>query len=273
MKTQALQDLKQELHLSYSQLNTYLGCSLRYYFAYVCGCIPERVSVALPYGSGVHLALAVHYRAWMKGFQEPLSVLEDAFVNCFTLELETERVPVVFKKDMPDAEASIALGRSMLRAFYEQDELKDMEILGVELPLSAQLFSPEGVSQDLKLIGVIDLLVKKGGQIIPIDHKTAKNPYSQDTVDDDLQLTTYAYLLASNKFTLPTAEITAGFQVLRKIKAPKLEYYYSTRTAQDRKRLARVACTVLQAIDAGIFLPAKSWLCQDCGYSDRCKTW
>ena len=52
--------------------------------------------------------------------------------------------------------------------------------------------------------GIIDLLLKDAqGNIIAVDNKTAKQPYAQATVDEDLQLTSYAYLLASNKFVIP----------------------------------------------------------------------
>ena len=61
------------------------------------------------------------------------------------------------------------------------------------------------------LTGIIDLLLRdEQGNIIAVDNKTAKQPYSQATVDEDLQLTSYAYLLASNRYVLQRQMCIAG---------------------------------------------------------------
>ena len=41
--TQSLRVLRHQLHLSYSQINTYLTCSLRYFFQYMKGSAPEHI--------------------------------------------------------------------------------------------------------------------------------------------------------------------------------------------------------------------------------------
>ena len=59
--TQSLRVLRHQLHLSYSQINTYLTCSLRYFFQYVKGYGPEHTSSALALGSSIHASLARYY--------------------------------------------------------------------------------------------------------------------------------------------------------------------------------------------------------------------
>jgi putative RecB family exonuclease len=41
-QAQKLRDFRAELHISHSQIFTYLNCSLKYYFGYVEGRVPER---------------------------------------------------------------------------------------------------------------------------------------------------------------------------------------------------------------------------------------
>ncbi|WP_422698463.1 PD-(D/E)XK nuclease family protein [Desulfosarcina cetonica] len=48
---------------------------------------------------------------------------------------------------------------------------------------------------------------------------------------------------------------------------------HTARTAQDRKRFAKIANAVLAGIDAGIYMPQPNWMCSDCGYADACKAW
>jgi putative RecB family exonuclease len=274
-KTEALQDLKKELHVSHSQIFTYLNCSLKYRFMYVEARPQERVSIALPFGTAIHGSLERYYRTIKeKGAREPLSVLQELFEHSINLELDKEEVPIVFKKETPDRDAVIDMGNAMLEAFHESVNLTGFEILEIERPLSARLYTDEGQPTDLKLIGVLDLVLKdEAGRIIAVDNKTASKPYAQATVDDDNQLTCYAYLLAANRYVFPTAEVHCRFDVLRKLKTPKLEFYHTVRTADQRRRFAKLASAVLAGIENKTFIPQPSWMCADCPYQGACKTW
>ena len=59
----SLEEIRNELHVSYSQISTYLNCSLLYKFRYVENRPQEQVSIALPFGSAVHAAVALYYRS------------------------------------------------------------------------------------------------------------------------------------------------------------------------------------------------------------------
>ena len=197
-KNEALQEMKNELHVSHSQIFTYLNCSLKYRFMYVEARPQERVSIALPFGSSIHASLERYYRSLKeKGIKEPLGVLLNYFEHHINLEMDrTDGIPIVFKKETPDRDAVIDMGNAMLEAFHEGVNLSGFEILEIERPLSARLYTDEGQPTDLKLIGVLDLVLKdEAGRIIAVDNKTAAKPYAQATVDDDNQLTCYAYLL------------------------------------------------------------------------------
>jgi putative RecB family exonuclease len=274
-KRQALQEFKSELHISQSQIFTYLNCSLRYFLNYVRGLPPECISIALFFGSAIHAAIEMYYRSLKNsGHAEPLEAIIGRFEDCLGLDLDHADVPILFKKDMPDRDGAMAMGKAILKAFYESVDLKGMEIVGVELPLSATLYTDEGQPTDFKLIGVIDLLLMdENRELIVVDNKTAAKPMAQSTADDDNQMTAYSYLLASNKFVFPTAPLKCRFDLLRKLKKPKVEYVYTSRTAADRKRFAKISNAVLAGIDAKTFIPARSWMCGDCAYKKPCQNW
>jgi putative RecB family exonuclease len=274
-RSQALQLLTEELYISYSQIFTYLACSLKYKFQYVENRPHERISINLPFGSAIHIPLAQFYRGLKdKNTLEPISVLEELFEDSLSLDLDHTDIPVIYKKEAPDRKNVIQLGKSMLKSFYENLDLNGFEIVDVEIPLSARLYTDESEATDFMLIGIIDLiLMDEDRELIVVDNKTAVKAKNQSDVDDDLQFSAYSYLLASNRFTFPTATIKCRMDVLRKLKKPKLEHYHTTRTAEQRKRFAKMANAVLAGIDSRIFIPNKSWLCSDCQFINACQDW
>jgi len=274
-RNQALQLLKEGLHISYSQIFTYLACSLKYKFQYVENRSYERISVNLPFGGAMHIVVERYYRTLKeKNTTEPLKVLEELFEDCISLELDHTDIPVIYKKEAPDRKSVIQLGKVMLKAFYECVDLTNYEVVDVEVPLSARLYTDEATARDFQLIGIIDLLLMdEKRELIVVDNKTAVKPKNQRDVDNDLQFSAYSYLLASNRFTFPKSAIKCRMDVLRKLKTPKLEHYHTTRTAEQRKRFAKIANAVLAGIDNRIFIPNKSWLCSDCQFISACKAW
>ena len=273
--TQALQELKQELHISHSQIFTYLNCSLKYQFMYVEQRPQERTSIALAFGSAIHACVERYYQVLKdKRVLEPLGVLQELFNDHISLDLDHTNIPIIYKKETPDRKSVIEMGTAMLKAFYESVDLTDFEIVAIEAPLSAILYTDEKKATDMKVIGVLDLVLRdEHGKIIAVDNKTASKPYAQNTVDADIQLTCYSYLLASNRYVFPTADVHCRLDVLRKLKTPKLEHYSTIRTSEQRKRFAKLANAVLAGIDARVFIPCKSWLCGDCQYVSACKSW
>jgi putative RecB family exonuclease len=274
-KRQALQEFKSELHISHSQIFTYTTCSLRYFLKYVRGLPPERISINLPFGSAIHSAIEMYYRSLIdKGRAEPLQAIIGRFEDCLSLDLDHTDVPIIYKKDMSDRDGAMAMGKAVLKAFYESVDLSSFEIVEVEMPLSATLYTDEGRSTDFKLIGVIDLLLmNENRELIVVDNKTAAKPMAQSTADDDNQMTAYSYLLAANKFIFPTAPVKCRFDLLRKLQTPKIEHVHTSRTAQDRRQFAKIANAVLAAIEAQIFMPSRSWMCGDCSHSRECQSW
>ena len=271
----AMQQYQEQLHISHSQIFCYLACSLKYKFQYVEQRPKERISLALPFGKAIHSALERYYRSLMDGGTiVSLDLMETLFEESLTLELDNAEVPVMFKAEASDTASAIQMGNGLLKTFYDNIDLAGMEIVDVELPLSAPLYTDTGEKTDITLVGFIDLLLRDaGGNLLVVDNKTSKQKKSQIAVDDDLQMSAYAYLLAANSYVFPRAEVNCRFDVLRKLKTPTLEHYFTSRTAENRRRFAKIANSVLAGIDQRIFIPVKGWLCSDCSYADACSKW
>jgi len=264
-----------ELHISHSQISCYSSCSLRYLYRYVEAIKPESLSVSLPFGSAIHTALATYYRGIKNHHTETLEAVTDTFKTVFSLDVDGSEIPVTYTKSMTDKDSAIAMGVKMLETFYNSISIADYEVMDVELPLSATLYTSEGKPTDFKLVGIIDLLLKTpAGDLLVVDFKTASKSISQSAVNEDTQLSAYCYLLISNKFSHLTADIDCQYCVLLKTKESKIQQINTIRTRSDRRRFAKIANIVLAGIDAKIFMPTTvSWLCASCEYSTACKEW
>ena len=274
-RAQALTQIQNDLHISHSQISTWLDCPLLYRFRYVERRPPERVSIALPMGSAIHSAVELHYRTIKNhGLKAPIDALWERFETCLALELDAIEAPVIYKNGTPDRQSAIEMGKAMLTAFHAGTDLTGFEIVGVEVPLSATLYTEQGQPTDFKLVGIIDLILRHpSGRVLVVDNKTASKPMAQATADDDFQMTAYSYLLASNRYVVPHAQVEGRFDVLRKLKQPIVQTVQTVRTAQHRRRFAKLASQVLTAIDQRIYLPRPSWKCVDCAYANACGDW
>lgn len=270
---------EQHLHISYSQVWTYLNCSLRYYFQYVRGLPRERTSIALMFGSAIHKALERYYSDVMsnKEPKEPpgLDLLQALFSEHLTASISDCKLPIIYKKDTPDPEQALILGHNMLEKVYEDLALpRGYLVAGVEVPLAASLVDAKNQPIDMMLTGVVDLiLLDPDMRPIVVDFKTAKQAKAQSAADEDIQMSVYAYLMAENNYADPQEPLDCRFQVFRKLKTPKLETITTQRTQDHRARLIKLINAVLSGIENQVFIPNKGWLCSDCAYADACKDW
>ena len=272
----ALRQLQSELHISASQIFTYLGCSLKYMFQYVQKTTPQHLSIALPFGKAIHQAIEKYYRSIMDtGEGAPVEIMQELFAESVSLAIEDTSTPIQFKQEAPDINSTIAMGRQLLQMFHDEVDLTGYEVVGTEIPLSATLYTDQGEDTDFKLVGILDLLLKDkaNGELLVVDNKTAKQAMTQSATGENLQMSAYSYLLASNGYVFPRAEVKCRFDVLRKLKNPKLEYSYTVRRADHRKRYAKIASAVLAGIENRIFIPQQSWMCSDCQFKEECKNW
>jgi len=268
----AFKILRNRPHLSYSQINTYLNCSLKYYFQYVAGLPKERISVALPFGRSMHAAFERQYKHLQsEHVPESLEVLREFFSDHLVTTLSLIDEEIIFKKETADIDSALSMGQNLLTVFHRHSSQVDPEsIVGVEMPLSCSL----GDELNLDLVGIIDLLLEdEQGNLIVVDNKTSKMPYNQTNVDQDLQMSCYGVLLEDSEQINRSDNLSCRFDVLRKLKTPTMESYSTVRTPLDRMRFHKIAAKVIEGIDQELFIPNRSWMCGDCPYSDACQNW
>jgi putative RecB family exonuclease len=267
---QLIHSMKSRLHISYSQLNTYLSCPLKYRFQYVEQHKPERIGSGLVFGKAIHEAAATFHRSIMEdGEPLPESVATQIFEEHLLRELKES--PIHFKKG-EKPESLVKKGAELVSILYKRERTN--KVILVEQPFEAPLVNDKtGEVSDVSLFGVMDLVEEdqEGNRVI-VDLKTSGTRYDDFRMQSDQQLTFYSELGAANGL-LTDENALLRFDVLLKQKVPSMESYYTVRGLKDRLRLKKTIFQVLEAIAAGIFYPTPSFMCGDCGYSSHCGRW
>ncbi len=249
-------------HLSYSQINTYLTCSLKYRYHYLDQIEPPFVSSALVFGSCIHEAVAAFYQSCLEG--DPLSAGQVHDVYRQAWDSHSREQPIRFFNG-DSAETLTTKAKGMLNVFHEAFD-PATQIIGIEEPFEVDLGK-----RIPPLVGWIDAVeLAPDGTVSVIDLKTASKRYSDNTVHANMQLTCYslgAKVLGFN------GDTRFRLDVLLKTQNPELIRYETTRTDADRERFVKLVKGVWQGIKKEVFFPKADWQCGQCPYLDKCKTW
>ena len=262
---QPLEKLRQGLHVSVSQINSYLLCPEKYRHSYVVGTPPTHRPSALGFGSAIHHALATFY-GFIKAHGKKPSPgrVQAAFSDRWEVELR-DSLPIHYKSG-EDAGKVKDLGVAMLKMFCEEGFVPE-KVVAVEQPFSVALPDPEtGVILEEALVGAIDLLCKHKGQVVIVDQKTSARKYGRDKLDYDHQLT--AYQFAARELGIRNPGL--AFQVLLKTRTPQVEFTTVTRSKEQELEMLSTYTQVLRAIAQGIFWKNRGWMCGDCQFKYRC---
>ena len=247
--------------ISVSQVNTYLGCPLKYRFQYVDK-IPRPWRVAaMAFGSSVHAAVEWFHKERLAGHSpELMQVLKVFDADWYAQNVE----PLVFsERESNDSLAE--KGRAMLQLYVESTN--GIKPVAVEQFFEIDLADPEtGEVLDLRLRGVIDL-VEEGDTLV--DLKTAGRTLEQGGLERHLQLSTYALAFFLLHGSIPKLRL----DMLLKTAKPRLERHQTTRSIEDLGWTARLIHEVAAAIETEHFFPNPSWRCTECEYFAHCQRW
>lgn len=269
---QTVRSFRDEPHVSYSQITTYMNCPLRYRFQYVDQVPAEFTAAALPFGGAFHETLAHFYRG-IKDLNQRYSAddLIDVFRTDWLLRNESDGTIRFDKGD--DRDSLLEKGIVMIQAFHAN--VNPGEVIAVESEFCLRKADNNGSKPlPIPIIGAIDLVERnREGYIVAVDHKTAARKYSDNKIEDDLQLTVYTCAVARSKLVEGDTEFYARFDVVTKTKQPEFISYYTSRTENDHRRLMKLIREVLIGIESGVFYPITGWMCANCPFKSHCDRW
>jgi CRISPR/Cas system-associated exonuclease Cas4 (RecB family) len=252
-------------YISFSAVNTFQGCSLRYYFRYVLGLPEKTVSASLILGSAIHSCLQYHYEQLLTGNDPPdLDTLLEVFHDSWRSRTGQK---VLFGKG-EDINAISQTAERMLKAFRANALARPTgTIIAIEEELRGPLIP--GLPD---LLARVDLVVDHGDAVTVTDFKTARSSWSEDHVEDSAsQLLLYHELAKDLSDGRP---VKLGFAVLTKTKVPELTLYPVQANPHRLERTKKIVERVWHAVESGQFLPSPSPLnCSNCPFREPCKAW
>ena len=248
---------------SFSQIQTYLQCPLKYKFRYVDKIIPEfEENLHLILWTEVHSALEWLYNQ-VNNFKIPkLEEVQQFFIKNFLEKAEKIQAP------QEDIETFLTRGKIYLENFYQKHyPFKDIKVIDTEMQLYIELW--DGV----KFQGFIDRLDKKWKDFVLTDYKTNKNLPASDKSLYEEQLTLYA-LGVKQKYGKYFEKIFGNLEYLHfdiqdfweitpeQIDKVRQKYYEITKEIETKK--------VENNLGLEVFKPQESWTCKFCDYREIC---
>jgi RecB family exonuclease len=243
------------MKISYSALDTYQNCPLKYKYQNIDKIKVPKSKEAV-FGSTIHET--------MKFIHTPgiLSPTLDQTMEHF----KNQWNPAVF--DSEDEErAAFSQGVKIILDYYQKNNPADFNIVNLESRFQIEI----GPENDRHIIsGIIDRIDKTADGFEIIDYKTTKKMPSQEKVDNDIQLSVYLNAFLS--------QYPKEIDNLDKL---KVSLYYlkhgvklsATRTLEQLKKSEQLFLDTIKIIESGEFPPIISPLCDWCGYQKICPMW
>lgn len=244
------------MRLSYSSLDTYQTCSLKYKYREIDK-LPEEKSKEAVFGTLIH--------ATMKFIHEPALIpptVEHA-IDHFGKHWKGE----LYENPLEER-AAFVQGVEMIQRYYEANRIAETNPIALESRFSIEI-GTEATGKHI-IAGIIDRIDRTDDGYEIIDYKTTKKMPSQDKIDTDLQLSIYlrAFLDRYPKEWERLDQITVSLYFLKH--GVKLS---STRTKEQLMALDSTFLDVIQSIEAGHFTPKLSPLCDWCSFQKICPLW
>lgn len=253
-------------YLSYSALNVFRSCPLKFRFKYLDGLPEQAISANLAFGSAIHRAAELHFNRLLAGESLPSTdELLEAYHDNWRSQLEVAQVQ--FGKGDDVGSLSKLAGR-MLEAFRNSPAAQPTgHVIGVEEELRGEIIS--GVPD---ILGRIDLLIETDDAVIISDLKTSRGRWSRDQAEDSAeQLLLYSELV---KPLVPGKQMRLQFVVLTKTKEPSVDIHDLPVEPRRVNRTKRIVEKVWRAIEGGHFFPSPSPMqCPSCPFREPCRAW
>lgn len=231
--------------VSYSQIDNYRICPLRYKYSYVLK-VPVAPNHSLSFGNTIHDTLKEFHT--QKMFEKDMSL--DQLLKVY----EKNWNPLGYLDDK-HRKMRFESGKKLLEEYYEKNKGLGVKHLGIEKSFNILV-------DGIKLYGKIDRIDEhQNGDIEIIDYKTG-NPKEQIEADKDAQMTIYAM----------------GAKEALNLNPKNMTFYYvetgekvsTTRTDKQIQTEKEKVKEVVKGIKKGDFEPTPGRHCTWCDYKNIC---
>ncbi len=237
---------------SFSQLETYTLCPLRYKYQYVLR-VPTPAGAAASLGTSIHSALQFFY-------QDVINKKKPA-VRDLLGYYRTSWIPVGFLSRSHEKRMKEE-GRRMLLNYYKTFHKKYSDVLDVERSFNIKV-------DGMLITGKIDRVdQKKNGDLEIIDYKTGKKP-DEKKLSDSLQLSIYL-MAASDKnlYGKPAQKVHLTFYYLQDSSKITMQ-----KTAQDVVNVKGKIKEIVGKIKDQEYTPRVGPWCDFCPFRMICEAW
>jgi DNA helicase-2/ATP-dependent DNA helicase PcrA len=238
---------------SFSQLDTYQSCPLKYKYQYVLK-IPTLPSAAASFGQTIHQTLQKFYRLYRLNQNPSLKLMIELYQDSWIpLGYTSKGYERKMKKE----------GEKILEEFYKKYHSKNLRILDLEKWFKIKIGNNIFISG---FIDRVDLLDKDRLEII--DYKTGKQPERKE-LEHSLQLGIYA-LAASDKglYRRKVNDIVLSFHFLQDGEKISIKT-----TDQHLSKIRKDVKETAQKINQSNFEPKTGPWCDFCPFKINCEAW
>jgi RecB family exonuclease/predicted RNA-binding protein YlqC (UPF0109 family) len=243
------------MRISYSSFDTYKTCPLKYKFQEIDKIKTPKSKEAV-FGSILHDTMKFIHTP---GILSPtLDQAMEHFSNSWN--------PAVFEN--PDEErAAFTQGVKILQDYYKRNNPADFNIITLESRFQIEI-GPEGNRHIIS--GIIDRVDRTEDGYEIIDYKTARKMPTQDSADNNMQLSVYlkGFLSAYPKEAQNLDKIKVSLYFLKH--GVKLT---AMRTMEQLEKSEEAFLETIKNIEEKKFDPQMGPLCDWCGYQSQCPMW
>lgn len=242
--------LRLKMRISYTSLETYIQCPQKFKFKEIDR-IKTLTSKEAFFGTVIHGTLK---------FLHNNSLIVPTLDNVLN-HYKNVWNPDVFT-DPQEEEIYFKQGTIILTNYYNSTNVKATNVVDLETPFKVDF-------QNYTLAGKIDRIDRTGeNQYEIVDYKTSKKLPSQESVDNNLQLSLYRLGITNRWPNLKFDQVTLSLYFL------KHGVKISTVRTEDQLEATKIKVSnIIADIEAKKFQPVPSPLCDYCGYRNICPIW
>lgn len=254
------------MRISYSSLDTYKTCPLKYKYQTIDK-IKAPKGVEALFGSAVHDALNFMFQ------KSPLFPTIDQVMDYFRGSWEEQKTKIENEDELRNANLYLNQGISILEKFYKKNPPWNFNVVALESFFETEIEDKKTGGKYI-LSGIMDRIDKNDDDTYEIiDYKTGRTMPPQKEADKSLQLSIYHLGLVKRWPHIDPKKIKLSLYYLK-----HGEKITTARTADQLEATKEVVMSTIKEIEGRVkdnhnFPPTPSPLCDWCSYRKICPMW